>query len=375
MCLFDDALTSGSAIVSKTHSPCSQSCDFLEKILRYYDTKAVRGNSRISKSDLQYVILNCLRQDNTLNIGGTYDVILNLFQNLKKIPRTLTLPPSLRSGNRVAQLVPRWLPLFLKGGREELVNEAHSKHLVPYCLSNLVSSKKAAFTLAEVLITLGIIGVVAAMTIPTLISNYEKKFTSTGVRNFHSLMAQAYQLSMVENGNMETWSFPLNKSDKEQAKQFFDKYFSPYLHVLNECSDEDSIQEKFTNARTSPVYTLKNGMQFVFIPNAADNDYEGKYVYLILDINGNKGPNRDGRDIFYLDIFPNNGIVWVGRVSVSDEINSVTRDDLINGVLINEGVDTACCTNQTCATPQYQYYACGALIQLDGWQIKEDYPW
>ena len=51
--------------------------------------------------------------------------------------------------------------------------------LVPYCLSNLVSSKKAAFTLAEVLITLGIIGIVAAMTIPTLVSNYQKKVLKT----------------------------------------------------------------------------------------------------------------------------------------------------------------------------------------------------
>ena len=54
------------------------------KLLRYYDTKALRGNSRISKSDLQHVILNCQRQDNTLNIGGSHPVILNLFQDLNK---------------------------------------------------------------------------------------------------------------------------------------------------------------------------------------------------------------------------------------------------------------------------------------------------
>ena len=71
--------------------------------------------------------------------GERFYVILNLFdyffqnlrfcekcpvfpQDLKKNPPTLTLPPSLRFGNRVAQLVPRWLPLFLKDGREELGN-------------------------------------------------------------------------------------------------------------------------------------------------------------------------------------------------------------------------------------------------------------
>ena len=42
--------------------------------------------------------------------------------------------------------------------------------------------KKIGFTLAEVLITLAIIGVVAVMTIPTLIANYQKKATATKVK-------------------------------------------------------------------------------------------------------------------------------------------------------------------------------------------------
>ncbi len=44
--------------------------------------------------------------------------------------------------------------------------------------------KKKGFTLAEILITLGIIGIVAAMTIPTLISNYKKKEYSTKIKKF-----------------------------------------------------------------------------------------------------------------------------------------------------------------------------------------------
>ena len=46
---------------------------------------------------------------------------------------------------------------------------------------------KNGFTLAEVLITLGIIGVVAAMTIPTLISNYKKQIDSNGKEALHSI--------------------------------------------------------------------------------------------------------------------------------------------------------------------------------------------
>ena len=135
----------------------------------------------------------------------TYHVILNLIQDLKKNPPTLTLPPSLRFGNRVAQLVPRWLPLFLKGGREKLVSEAHSKHLFTYSLINLLTSKKAAFTLAEVLITLAIIGIVAALTIPTLITNYQKKQTVSKLKQSYSIISQALTMAQAEHGDTTTW--------------------------------------------------------------------------------------------------------------------------------------------------------------------------
>ena len=54
-----------------------------------------------------------------------------------------------------------------------------------------VLNKKAAFTLAEVLITLGIIGIVAAMTLPTLIANYQKKVVETRLISFYSKINQA----------------------------------------------------------------------------------------------------------------------------------------------------------------------------------------
>lgn len=44
------------------------------------------------------------------------------------------------------------------------------------------------------------------------------------------------------------------------------------------------------------------------------------------------------------------------------------------GHLINDGEHTSCCATE-CPTPVYTYHNCGALIQADGWQIKEDYPW
>ena len=65
---------------------------------------------------------------------------------------------------------------------------------------------RLGFTLAEVLITLGIIGVVAAMTMPSLITNYQKKQTISQLKKSYSVVSQALVSSQAENGNIEEWN-------------------------------------------------------------------------------------------------------------------------------------------------------------------------
>ena len=56
------------------------------------------------------------------------------------------------------------------------------------------------FTLAEVLITLTVIGVVAALTLPTVISHHNKKVVETKLAKFYSTMNEAIQRSIIDNG-------------------------------------------------------------------------------------------------------------------------------------------------------------------------------
>ena len=67
------------------------------------------------------------------------------------------------------------------------------------------SPRKIAFTLAEVLITLGIIGVVAAMTLPTLIANYQEKVTVTKLKKAYSVLNSAYKMAVVQHGTIDQW--------------------------------------------------------------------------------------------------------------------------------------------------------------------------
>ena len=64
---------------------------------------------------------------------------------------------------------------------------------------------KKGFTLAETLITLGIIGVVAALTIPTLMKKYYEKQTVSRLRETQSILSQAIKMAEDEYGDVEGW--------------------------------------------------------------------------------------------------------------------------------------------------------------------------
>ena len=77
------------------------------------------------------------------------------------------------------------------------------------------NDQRRAFTLAEVLITLAIIGVVAAMTIPTLIANYQEKATVAKLKKTYSILNQAYALARVDYGTVDQWGMVNPAVDEE----------------------------------------------------------------------------------------------------------------------------------------------------------------
>lgn len=87
-----------------------------------------------------------------------------------------------------------------------------------------------AFTLAEVLITLGIIGIVVAMTLPTLIERHNKNVVETRLQKFYSSMNQAIKMAELDYGERGVW-FEDNK-DQTKQKEWVNKYLVPYLNVL-----------------------------------------------------------------------------------------------------------------------------------------------
>lgn len=127
------------------------------------------------------------------------------------------------------------------------------------------------FTLSEVLITLGIIGIVAALTIPTLISKYREKATITKVKESYSMLAQAYQFAVNENGSPDSWKFGSGMYDAV-SHQKAANYLKPYLKLSADCVGKSvSYVQKYCSSAFSgaastyfSLVRLHNGAALVF---------------------------------------------------------------------------------------------------------------
>ena len=125
-------------------------------------------------------------------------------------------------------------------------------------------AKKAAFTLAEVLITLGIIGVVAAMTLPTLISNYKDQELVTRTKKAYSVIEQAAlmaQQDLGQPGDM-TSIFDPTKTSEEVTKNF-----SKYFNGAKYC-EAGANAEGCENLH----YTIKYASKLLKVTSSGDNN-------------------------------------------------------------------------------------------------------
>ncbi len=223
-------------------------------------------------------------------------------------------------------------------------------------------NKKFGFTLAEVLVTLGIIGVVAALTLPAVISNYQKSEVANKLKVSYSILNQGLKDAESDYGPYETWEF---KDSSEIAEKYFVPYFKK-VKVFTEVPSGFHIYcpgqvecDGYGGYTTIPKLVLPNGV--IFAPGYISDSKGSKGMTIIVDLNGMKGPNTYGRDVFMFVSDPQKGIVPYGTgLLAGGAYQEVNRDYLYDG----EG--------RACARAGL---FCAALIMYDSWEIKDDYPW
>lgn len=182
---------------------------------------------------------------------------------------------------------------------------------------------KIGFTLAEVLITLGIIGVVAAMTLPTLIAKYQKQVYTTQLKKVYSELSQAVMLFKVDDNITNLSDSSLNSNAE------FNNFIKKYLHVTKECNSALSpcfsnsykklsgVESKFNlGCGGNKSYVLTSGVAIC----ARYNNETNALAEIHIDVNGKKAPNVFGRDAFNLFLY-SNGIIDDLVTKIQDESN------------------------------------------------------
>ena len=218
---------------------------------------------------------------------------------------------------------------------------------------------KKSFTLSEVLITLVVIGIIAAITVPNIIQQNKRTRVETQLKKFYSTMSNAVRLSEIQNG-ISTAEVEFN-GGKDAGEKFFKEYLAPYLNYMKiDCKyKNESGQER------CKVY-MNDGSTFTMW-----NHYIGfaggvatRCVEMYYDTNDTRGPNTDGKDIFNfflcnkLNCFDSNGKqVCIDSFGTFPAAKDLTRNQV----------------KYYCSSKNNGRY-CTELIYRDGWKFSKDYP-
>ena len=205
--------------------------------------------------------------------------------------------------------------------------------------------------MAEVLITLGIIGIVAAMTLPSLINNKKNKELETAFKKNYSVISQALNMYYAQNGEKLT---PEYVGDRKLKPTLVN-----YMKVLQDCgwgysststscipnyNDPDrnsQVYKNFTGTNNISLnlfddgqFILNDGSLILLENNGPVNNNK---MYISVDVNGYlKNPNRLGHDLFMFQIDNKGNLLPMGAEGTdyydeNDAYCSSTSTNNMNG--------------------------------------------
>lgn len=214
------------------------------------------------------------------------------------------------------------------------------------------------FTLAEVLITLGVIGIVAAMTLPVLIAKHDKKVATTRLKKFYTSYFQAVTLSTNEYYDMNGADILKNGSNPEQMLEWYNRYLKPYLKTVKVEKTSVGIEAAFLDG--SGLLIAKVGgsagtinTHILYCINLKYCEKEG------IKNNVNLHNLADGKNTF---------LFYTGRSFVPGEVYIFNDDGTVSS---KQGANR----DEALRSCKHHTRNCTRLLLIDGWEFKEDYPW
>lgn len=199
----------------------------------------------------------------------------------------------------------------------------------------IIIKNQKGFTLAEVLITLVIIGVIAAMTIPTLINNTQKQEFVSGLKKAYSTLNQSL-IKIAELHDASPGDYSFAKTNGYGLGNDFPKV----ANVTKKYNRSDEIMSGYTYTTLKrddvtpgvssgyPAFITADGQIFVFQKTFGPSGREGisnedknnSSHIIYVDVNGLKKPNKMGRDLFVFYLIDDKGIIPAGAESYATSV-------------------------------------------------------
>ena len=177
------------------------------------------------------------------------------------------------------------------------------------------------FTLAEVLITLAIVGVVAAITIPSLLNKTNDRETVAQLQKVYSALASATNSIIAEEGPINTWNWDESGFMMDAVVDDYKRYMNfskSCAFNVNTCYFE-STWTALDNHSWGYYYHVGNAYYNILQDGAFVKFFKGGYgglttgltprMLMIVNLNGNKPPNKVGRDVFIFVLTDEKGVI------------------------------------------------------------------
>jgi len=219
---------------------------------------------------------------------------------------------------------------------------------------------------------------------PSLIAKHQKQQTVVKLKKAVLTIQQAIVRGQADAGSVDIvvqGGINLSTPEGEELysnmrNEFVENYIMPYINILKDCGEKNSNKcphyvQTSIDKQSFVLPINSNGRSFItndgtFYYVSGDNgvvidddgnraDYSVARFLIYVDINGLKGPNIQGRDVFLMQVDPKGNVTMFGKGKSREELKTHTY--------------------WGCNSKTSRRFYCGALIQQDGWQIKDDYLW
>ena len=214
---------------------------------------------------------------------------------------------------------------------------------------------------------------------PLVHASIRKKEVEVRLEQTYSILNNTLGMAVAEHGPVNTWD-EMTMTPDSQSTAFFDKYLAPHLIFAKGRDKYDMAELGYTDIKSpnGSVYLQNSKRNMAILNNGAcinafggwlfrmEDDTKKYYaVQYLVDINGSKGNNTIGKDVFHfkLDLISDKPQFNLAG-NTQEKIYYATGKTTITQTPIDEILGNC----------EDEGIYCGALIQRNSWKIPDDYP-